>query len=187
MSLLPKDLQRKPVPFGWSFTTWSSCSPCHLSFSFYPCGHHFSLSRSTLFPRRAWDIPDLALASARAVADSRCSSLTIFGRLRNVISKVTCLIAMLKGQPCSYTPCPPSLLNLYLYTWQCLTYSIFFIGLPRWLSGRESTCQCRRCGFDPRVRKIPLEKGMTTHSSILAWTEELGGLQSTSSQRAGHD
>ena len=28
---------------------------------------------------------------------------------------------------------------------------------------------------------------MTTHSSILAWTEELGGLQSTGSQRAGHN
>ena len=36
----------------------------------------------------------------------------------------------------------------------------------------------------------PLEKGMTTHSSILAWrilwTEEPGGLQSTGSQRVGH-
>ena len=32
------------------------------------------------------------------------------------------------------------------------------IGLPRWVSGKESTCQCgkhRRCGFDPRVWKIP--------------------------------
>ena len=30
--------------------------------------------------------------------------------------------------------------------------------LPRWLSGKESTCQCRRhqrCTFDPWVRKIP--------------------------------
>ena len=30
--------------------------------------------------------------------------------------------------------------------------------LPRWHSGRESTCQCRRCrrcGFDPWVEKIP--------------------------------
>ena len=30
-------------------------------------------------------------------------------------------------------------------------------GLPRWLSGKESACQCRkcrRCGFDPWVRKI---------------------------------
>ena len=37
----------------------------------------------------------------------------------------------------------------------------------------------------------PLEKGMVTHSSILAWripwTEEPGGLQSTESQRVGHD
>ena len=37
----------------------------------------------------------------------------------------------------------------------------------------------------------PLEKGMATHSSILAWripcTEEPGGLQSMGSQRDGHD
>ena len=40
-------------------------------------------------------------------------------------------------------------------------------------------CQCRRCGFDPWVAKIP-EDGNDTHSSILAWeiqwTEEPGGL-----------
>ena len=29
------------------------------------------------------------------------------------------------------------------------------IGLPTWLSGKESTCQCRRCRFDPWVGKIP--------------------------------
>ena len=37
----------------------------------------------------------------------------------------------------------------------------------------------------------PLEKEVATHSSILAWripwTEEPGGLQSTGSQRVGHD
>ena len=37
----------------------------------------------------------------------------------------------------------------------------------------------------------PLEKGMASHSSILAWeipgTEEPGGLESMGSQRAGHD
>ena len=41
------------------------------------------------------------------------------------------------------------------------------------------------------VREDPLEKGMATHSSILAWripwTEEPGGLQSMGSQRLGHD
>ena len=37
----------------------------------------------------------------------------------------------------------------------------------------------------------PLEEGMATHSSILAWripwTQEPGGLQSIGSQRVGHD
>ena len=37
----------------------------------------------------------------------------------------------------------------------------------------------------------PLEKGMATHSSILAWeiswTEESAGLQSMGSQRVGHN
>ena len=33
----------------------------------------------------------------------------------------------------------------------------------------------------------PLAKEMATHFSILAWTEEPGGLQSTGSQRVGHD
>ena len=36
-------------------------------------------------------------------------------------------------------------------------------------SGKESTCQCRRCGFDPWFGKIPLEKEMATLSSILFW------------------
>ena len=40
-------------------------------------------------------------------------------------------------------------------------------------------------------REDPLEKAMATHSSILAWripwTEEPGRLQSSGSQRVGHD
>ena len=64
--------------------------------------------------------------------------------------------------------------------------------LPRWLSGKESACQCRRykrCGFDLWVRKIPWRRKW--QSSILAWkipwTEEPGRLQSTGSQRVGHN
>ena len=45
--------------------------------------------------------------------------------------------------------------------------------------------------FDPCFGKTPLEEGMATHSSILAWrlpwTEEPGGLQSMGSQRARHN
>ena len=48
-----------------------------------------------------------------------------------------------------------------------------------------------RYGFNPWVGKIPLEKEMATHSSILAWripwTEEPVGLQSMGSQRVRHD
>ena len=43
----------------------------------------------------------------------------------------------------------------------------------------------------PLGQDDPLEKGMATYSSILAWripgTEEPGGLQSMESQRVGHD
>ena len=42
----------------------------------------------------------------------------------------------------------------------------------------------------PLGQEDPLEKGMATHSSILAWrilwTEEPGGLQSMELQRVGH-
>ena len=49
--------------------------------------------------------------------------------------------------------------------------------------------------LDTRVRPLgqedPLEKGMATHSSILAWKipwiEEPGGLQSIGLQRVGHN
>ena len=55
------------------------------------------------------------------------------------------------------------------------------IGLPRWLGGKDYTCQCTRYHSIPGWED-PLEKETATHSSILAWeipwTEEPGGLQS---------
>ena len=64
-------------------------------------------------------------------------------------------------------------------------------GLPRWLSGKESTCQCRRHSLDPWLGNIhPLEEEVATRPSILAWkiswTEEPGRLQSMGSQRGRH-
>ena len=32
---------------------------------------------------------------------------------------------------------------------------LFLLGLPRWFSGKESTCQFRKHEFDPWVRRIP--------------------------------
>ena len=56
--------------------------------------------------------------------------------------------------------------------------------------GKESVCNA-----GDMVRSLSqedsLEKGMATHSNILAWrilwTEEPGGLQSMGLQRVGHD
>ena len=67
-------------------------------------------------------------------------------------------------------------------------------GFPSGASGKLPACHCRRCKgrkFDPWVRKIPLEKGMSIHSTILVWripwTEKPGGLWSTDSQSVGQD
>ena len=40
-----------------------------------------------------------------------------------------------------------------------LLSSIVLCRLPWWLSGKESPCQCRRCGFDPWMGKITWRKG----------------------------
>ena len=64
---------------------------------------------------------------------------------------------------------------------------------PGYLSGKESTCQCRRLrdtGSIPGSRRSPGE-GNGNHSHILAWeipwTKVPGGLQSKGLQRVGHD
>ena len=61
-------------------------------------------------------------------------------------------------------------------------------GLPRLLSGKELTCQCRRHGFVLGVRKIAWRR--TPPVLMLketARTEEPGGPQCLGPQRAGHD
>ena len=69
---------------------------------------------------------------------------------------------------------------------------IHIYGLPRGLSGKETTCQSRQKTQVPSLgREDPLEKEMATRSSILAWripgTEDPGRLQSMRSQRVRHD
>ena len=48
-------------------------------------------------------------------------------------------------------------------------YNLILYGLPLWLSGEESTCQCRRHRFDPRFGKIP---HATEHLSSCTTTTE---------------
>ena len=44
----------------------------------------------------------------------------------------------------------------------------FYKGLPRWLSGKESTCQAKDVGSIPG-QEDPLEKDMVVYSNILVW------------------
>ena len=64
-------------------------------------------------------------------------------------------------------------------------------GLPGGTSGKECTCQCRKTWVQSPGREDPLEEGVATHTSFLAWripcTEESGGLQPIRSQRVGRD
>ena len=66
-----------------------------------------------------------------------------------------------------------------------MLHSIGSIGLLRWLSGKESTCQ------EGRSKKVdPLEEEMATHSCILAWetpwTEDPGRPRSMVLQTVRH-
>ena len=58
--------------------------------------------------------------------------------------------------------------------------------LPRWHSGKESTCQLQATWVWSLGWEDPLEEEIATHSSILVWripwTEEPGSLQSMGSQ-----
>ena len=68
------------------------------------------------------------------------------------------------------------------------------LGLPKWFSSKR-ICLPMQEMQETRVQSLgwedSLEKGMATHSSILAWEnpwiEELGGLQSMELQRVRQD
>jgi len=57
-------------------------------------------------------------------------------------------------------------------------YGSCLLGFPGGSDGKESASNAGDPGLIPGVGKIPLEKAMATHSSILAWripwTEEPG-------------
>ena len=64
------------------------------------------------------------------------------------------------------------------------------LGFPSWLSGKEPSSNAGDA-IGSLGQEDPLEEGIATHSSVLAWripqTEEPGGPWSMGSQRVGHD
>ena len=66
-----------------------------------------------------------------------------------------------------------------------------WLSLPWWHNGKESTCQCRRRGFDPWSRKIPWRMEWQ-HTPVFLPGEPHGqrslvGYSPLSCKRAGHD
>ena len=72
-------------------------------------------------------------------------------------------------------------------------YTNYYIkmGLPMWLSGKECTCQCGKCGFTPWVGKIPWSRKWQPTPGILPGKSHgqrsLMGHIPSGSQRVGHD
>ena len=56
-----------------------------------------------------------------------------------------------------------------------------FWGFPGGSDGKESACQCKRPGAQSLGQEDPLEKGLATHSNILAWRNSMdrGAWQAT--------
>ena len=48
-----------------------------------------------------------------------------------------------------------------------LIYWNIVFGPPGWLSGKESACHCRRCRFDPWLRKMPWRRTWQPTSGFL--------------------
>ena len=63
--------------------------------------------------------------------------------------------------------------------------------VAQWVKNLPAMLETQELQVQSLRREDPLEEGMATHSSTLAWriprTEEPGCLQSVGSQRTGHD
>ena len=82
----------------------------------------------------------------------------------------------------------------HVYTGPLLKAGMDFKGILRWLSGYKNPPamkETQEMQVQSLGREDPLEEGMATHPSILAWkvpgTEELARLQCTGMNRLGHD
>ena len=86
---------------------------------------------------------------------------------------------------------------IFFATWinYLLSYmsSSHYKGFPGGVTGKESTCQCRRCkrhGFDSWIRNIPWHRKWQPKSILawkIPWSEEPGRLQTMGLQKFGHD
>ena len=76
-------------------------------------------------------------------------------------------------------------------TWQVTVYGVTKSGVSLVAHTVKNLPAMRETWLQSQGQEDPLEKGMVTHSTILAWriswTEEPGELQSMGLQRVGHN
>ena len=91
-----------------------------------------------------------------------------------------CVISVYLSSPVSYG-----------VSFQQVGFSLYPVGAPLVTQAVENLPAMREAQVRALVQEEPLEKGVATHSSILAWripwSEEPGGLQFMGLQRGGHD
>ena len=77
------------------------------------------------------------------------------------------------------------------FSWLQKGWCVFLSGLPWWLSGKESACQCRRHEFNPWVGKIPWRKNWQPTPVFLPGKSHgqrsLVGYSPWGCKRVGHD
>ena len=151
-----------------------------ISFISVPVCQRQNLSLELICPRSELTLVE----DYRFLASSRIQSLVLFSHSSRVRQFATAGCQA----PLSFTVCG-SLLKF-------VSIKLVRLGLPRWLSGKESAYQCgrrSRCVIPLNYlsREDPLEEEMATCYSILAWkipqTEEPGCNLSPWGSRAGHD
>ena len=136
-------------------------------------------------PYSKWDSSASSLGCSRELvrnAGSFISPHTCWIQIYSLVKTATWLEYSLKWADSQAIP--PA-------TFVALVLSVLLKGLPWWLIGKESTCQCRRLGFNLVGQEDLLEKEIATHSRILAWeipwTEELVGYRLKTHKRVGHN
>ena len=104
-----------------------------------------------------------------------CSQVAIFEKTENVLKED-------RRMSCNWQ-CVAVVLNSFRKGPDSRYFRLCQARLPRWRSGKESACWCRR---RKKGRFSPLGEGMATRSNILAWRiprrEEPGGPQSVGLQ-----
>ena len=82
-----------------------------------------------------------------------------------------------KGYPLPYSGLENSMDCIVHGVAKCRTrLSNFHFHFPWWLNGEESTCQCKRLGFNPWVRKILRRRKW--QPTLVFWPGEFHGLYS---------